>query len=284
MMIRLMLLFVMAVLPVLASVPDKPNKTVLVAILARNKAHVLPRFLKCIENLDYDKKLVTLYINTNNNKDDTAKILQQWAKQNESKYQRIVFENHEVAEVLPTSPHEWTPRRFKILGEIRNKSMKKAQEYNTDYYFVVDCDNFIIAPTLSHLVSKDKPIIAPMLRTVPIKEEYYSNFFAAVDAAGYYKVADEYYPILDRSKIGTFKVPVVHCTYLINTKYIDKLNYIDDTDDHEFVIFSRYARKNNVDQYICNEKPFGVLLHFVDNLTLEEEAKQMEQIQFPEGL
>lgn len=279
-----LLTFILAIgIPVLATSVESPKaqeKTVLISILARNKAHVLPRFLKCIENLDYNKKLISVYINTNNNKDDTAKILETWAKEHDGQYQRIVMENHEVKEDLTVSPHDWTPKRFKVLGDIRNKSMKKAQEYDTDYYFVVDCDNFIIPSTLAFLVEKDKPIIAPMLRTIPNRTEFYSNYFYDIYENGYYKIHPEYYHILDRSKKGTFKVPVVHCTYLINTAHIDKLNYVDGSDDHEFVIFSRSARNNNIDQFICNEQEFGVLLHFVENLTLEDEVEKFKTIEF----
>ncbi len=97
----------------------------MVAILARNKAHVLPSFLNCIEKLDYDKKLITIYINTNNNVDGTEQLLKDWAKKNQSLYRDIVFEEHQVEGMPNTKPHEWTPERWKILGAIRNKSLKK---------------------------------------------------------------------------------------------------------------------------------------------------------------
>src|SRR5262249_46369082 len=38
--------------------PVEDNKTVLLDILARNKGHVLERFLKCIDNQEYNKKLI----------------------------------------------------------------------------------------------------------------------------------------------------------------------------------------------------------------------------------
>ena len=48
---------------------------ILLAILARNKEHVLPDYLNCIYNQTYNKKLITIYINTNNNCDATEQIL-----------------------------------------------------------------------------------------------------------------------------------------------------------------------------------------------------------------
>lgn len=268
--ICLFLFFTSSFMPHLACAHPQ-DKTVLLAILARNKEHTLPLYLRCIENLDYNKKLITLYINTNNNEDSTKELLEAWIRKKGHQYRSLIFENQEIRGLNQAKPHEWTKERLSILGFIRQRSLQKAEEALCDFYFVVDCDNFITPITLKTLVQKNKPIIAPMLKPVPEQDDYYSNFFCDVSQKGYYKHHPDYFPILYRQMVGTFKVPVVHCTYLIKTEYIDRLSYIDDTTHHEFVIFSRSARNNNVDQYICNEHDFGTLLHFHDNPTLQEE-------------
>lgn len=278
----LLLLFIISLcsfLPAHAA-KEQEGKTVLIAILARNKAHVLPRFLNCIENLDYDKKLIDIYINTNNNDDNTESILKAWSNDNEGIYHEIIWKSHNVENLDATGPHEWTPKRFKVLGKIRNESMKQAKKRGLDYYFVVDCDNFIEPMTLKKLIKKKKPIIAPMLRAIPEPGDCYSNYFCDVSSNGYYKDHEDYMKILSCTKRGTFKVPVVHCTYLIDTKHIDNLNYVDGTDDYEFVIFSRTARKHGVGQYICNEEEFGTLIHFYDAPTLEQEVERYNAINF----
>lgn len=256
---------------------QQEDKTVLIAILARNKAHFLPRFLECIKSLDYNKKLITLYINTNNNDDNTQEVLERWVEANGDQYSGVIFEKHHVQSLQQTDPHDWTPVRFKVLGTIRNQSMQKAKDAHCDYYFIVDCDNFITPCTLKELLLKNKPIIAPMLRAIPNATDMYSNYFCAINPAGYYAGHPDYPKILYREMIGTFKEPVVHCTYLIQTSCIDKLGYVDGTDDYEFVIFSRMARNNGIDQYICNEKDFGVLWHCTGTESLaEERAKFLE--------
>lgn len=257
---------------------DRQDKTVLLAILARNKAHVLPAFLQCIENLDYPKKLITVYINTNNNVDDTKKILEEWKKKQEKQYCCILFENNEIKQMPSTRPHEWTEKRLKLLGSIRNRSLDKAKEKGCDYYFVVDCDNFIIPCTLKELIKQDKPIIAPMLFSLPDDLYCNGNFFFDVSENGYFKDHPAYMQISQRSLVGTFKVPVVHCTYLVNSAYIDKLNYVDDSTHYEYVVFCREARKNNVDQYICNDREFGWLLHFREDVSLEEEKRRTPDV------
>lgn len=273
---RLLLVLLLLLGSHLFCTEDSAKKTVLIAILAKDKAHILPHYLQCIERLDYDKKLITIYINTNNNSDNTKEVLQNWMESRKSQYKAIHFENREYESLPNTRPHEWINERFKVLGAIRNKSMKKAKECDCDYYFVVDCDNFITPQTLSTLIKEDKPIIAPMLKPIPEEGDFYSNFFCDVNEYGYYKPHPDYYDIFLRKKIGTFKAPVVHCTYLIKSEYIDKLTYVDGSDDYEFVIFSKSARENNVDQYICNKEDFGTLIHLKDDFTLEDEIKELQ--------
>ncbi len=245
---------------------------VLIAILAKDTAHLLPEYLYCIENLAYPKERIDVYINTNNNRDNTPQMLQQWVKDNQSVYSSITYDEHMVENLDKTEPHEWTPQRFKVLAQIRNKSLQMAKKLGSDFYFVVDCDNFITQPeTLLYLVNQDKPIIAPMLASYPNDTGVYSNYFCGVNEWGYYQHHSDYYQILHRHKIGAFVVPLVHCTYLIKASYIDQLSYTDDTDDYEFVIFSRTARKNGVTQYICNVHDFGFILRLDGNLTLQEE-------------
>lgn len=255
---------------------QETDKTVLLAILARNKAHVLPHYLSCIDNLDYNKNLITIYINTNNNSDETKEILLEWITKNENNYRNIIFESHEIQELPENLPHDWTVQRLKALSIIRNKSLQMAKNFLCDYYFVVDCDNFITPITLKYLINQNKPIIAPMLTAMPEKNDPYSNFFYEIDEWGYYRNHTHYWTILSKEITGTVKVPVVHCTYLIELSCIDKVTYVDGSDDYDFVIFSRSARNNNVDQYICNDGDFGVLFHSMSCLTLQEEKAKID--------
>lgn len=257
---------------------EKGDKTVLLAILARNKEHVLTKYLQCIDKLDYDKKLITVYVNTNNNTDFTKEMLEAWMEKNRDLYANILYDHQDICENPQTNPHDWPVKRFKILAGIRNLSLQKAIEAHADYYFVVDCDNFIAPDTLKDLIAKDKPIVAPLLRSIPEPGDEYANFFYQVNSNGYYKDHPTYYQILRRNKVGTFKVGVVHCTYLIKGEYLSKLNYLDDSDDFEFIVFSRNATKNHVDQYICNEKEYGVQLHFHQNISVQEEKRRIQAI------
>lgn len=251
---------------------SKRDKTVFLAILARNKAHTLPKYLECIDSLDYNKKAITVYINTNNNKDETEDLLLDWMEKNRSSYKEIIFESHSMEELLQdqTLPHQWEPRRLKALGLIRNKSLKLAIDSKADFYFVADCDNFVTPETLKLLVEKNLPIVAPLLITIPGPITA-SNFWGDIDENGYYKDHPFYYQILYYAIRGTFKVPVVHCTYLIRSDYLSKLGYIDGSDQYEFMVFSKMARDQGIDQYICNELDFGTQYFDSGAIDLETE-------------
>jgi len=234
----------------------------------------LERYLKCIENLNYNKKLITIYIVSNNNIDNSYNIIENWAINNQEKYSYIEIERGDVKTLIDTSsdPHNWTDIRLKILSFIRNKSLQKTKEYNCDYYFTIDCDNFINPDTLNDLIEEDKPIIAPMLIAFPEENDNYSNFFYDVTPNGYCKSHKNYNKILRRDMIGTFEVPVVHSTYLIKKEYIDNLSFMDETTHHDYVIFGRFARGNNIKQYICNKKNYGTCIHFNNNsISLDDE-------------
>lgn len=257
---------------------SEETPSILLAVLARNKAHTLPTYLNCINNLEYDKKKISLYINTNNNVDNTENILKNWITAHKHEYASIEFEIGHVDNLDSDRPHEWNTTRLKALALIRNKSLKQAIDKKVDFYFVVDCDNFIAPDTLSYLVAKKKPVIAPMLQAIPEPGDIYSNYFCAISPSGYYEQHPDYIKILSEAKKGTFEVPVVHCTYLIHKDAIPFLSYIDGTEDYEFVIFSRNARKMNIPQYICNERPFGTLLHFSENISLRQEQERFGKI------
>lgn len=240
------------------------SKNVFLTILAQNKEHFLPRYLKSIENLDYDKKKITIYINTNNNQDGTEEILATWAKEHESEFNKVIFENYPASGINFTS------------GDTKNRSLQIAKESGCDFYFIADCDVFLTPSTLKILVKKDKPIIAPLIYRIPEKEDFVINAWLAVDERGYFIEHPMQWELYFQKKRGTFKVPLVHCVYLIKSEFLDRLSYVDDTGDYEFIVFSRFARENGVDQYICNEEDFGVQFAFFDKIDLDEEARRVK--------
>ena len=232
---------------------------VLLAILAKQKEEFLPLYLRCIEALEYPKSSIVLYIRTNNNTDGTEVILRDWVGRVGHLYAGVEFDAEDVeARVEQYAVHEWNPTRFRVLGEIRDISLRRAVENDCDFYFVADVDNFLIPSTLRELLSLNVPIASPLLRSMN-PHLIYSNFHAEINENGYYKDCDQYYWILNRWIRGVHEVPVVHCTYLVRSDVAKNLRYTDDTGRHEYVVFSESSRTSGISQYIDNRQVYGYL-------------------------
>jgi len=232
------------------------QKTVFLAAFARENALILPRFLKCLEKLDHDKKAMTLYIHIGKSEDQTEEIIRNWVDMHRPLYHEILLD-HWI-------DHE-DPDGLGYGRKTRQRALEACLDRGEDYFFHLDSQCLIAPGTLKILIEKNKPIIAPMLRAIPEFNDPFSNFFAKASETGYYQDDPMYWMILNEVKIGTFPVPVVHTTYLVQKEVLPNLSYEDFTDEYEFIIFSRNARKNHVSQYICNEEPFGVLFHFLND-------------------
>lgn len=252
----------------LGSSSNEPIEDVTIAILAKDKAHLLPLYLSCIERQTWPAKKTHLYIRTNNNNDNTAEILREWIKRVGDRYASVYMDDSDVPEqVQRFGQHEWNSERFKVLGKIRQDSVNWAHAHKT-HYFVVDCDNFIYPQTLEELVKVNLPVVAPLLRVGGTN--LYSNFHAAVDGQGYFANSPLYMEILVGLVRGLVQVPVVHCSYLIRHEVQDKIYYDDDSFRYEYVIFSDSCRKNDIPQYLDNRQMYG-------RLSFTENADQFSQ-------
>jgi len=261
---------ILLALLIFSSCLAQERKTVFLATFAKDNALILPRFLKCLENLDHEKQAMTLYIHVGESQDDTKEIIQNWIDANGSFYREVIVD-------------DWVDSAYTDgLGfgrTIRQRALEICQGRDEDYFFHMDSNCLIAPQTLRVLQEKNKPIIAPMLRAIPEFNDPFSNFFAKVSGTGYYLDDPMYWIILDEIKVGTFPVPVVHATYLVQKEAFKNLSYEDSTDEYDFIIFSRNARKNQIEQYICNEEAFGVLFHFEnDPKTDPAEALRLKHI------
>lgn len=232
---------------------------VLVAILAKQKEAALPLYLDCLEALDYPKSSMVLYIRTNNNTDQTEQLLREWVARVGHLYAWVEFDASDVADrVQEFGAHEWNATRFRVLGQIRDVSLRKTAQYGCDFYFAADVDNFIRPCTLQELVALNLPIVAPFLRFCE-PGDFYSNYHGEVDVNGYYKECDQYHWALSRLVRGLIEMPVVHCTYLIRADVLPELSYQNGTGHYEYVVFSNCARNNNITQYLDNRQIYGYI-------------------------
>jgi len=253
----------------------QPN--VFLALLVKQKEAVLPLFLESLNDWDYPKENIFIYIRTNNNTDNTKQLLEEWIKEYGDKYKGLIYNSKDVPEkVEKYDVHFWNGERFRVLGKIRQESMNQALLTDCEYYFVVDTDNFLFPETLKELVKLDLPIVAPFLRyAVALGENadtpaeaakreghmsrYYSNYHDKVDDFGSIIPEDIYYKILNQEVKGLIECMCVHCTYLIKREYLSELNYLEQSDRWEYMVFSNSARDKGITQYIDNRTIYGVL-------------------------
>lgn len=245
---------------------------------------MLPLYLKCIEEQDYPKERIVLYVRTNDNTDNTVQILSEWVGKNEDAYSAVLLETHPSHIVSSKPNHEWEPSRLDLMRHLRDKGFMYAREYRCDFFFTADVDNFIIPSTISALVELNLPVVAPMIRYAvgPAGEtdhlpellkrsadHTYANFTTKVtdwgdtqniDEGGDERFPEGYFDILDRRVIGVFPVELVHCTYLVRRDVFNCTSYQHGHNGAwEYMTFPYNLRVNGIQQFIDNRKLYGCL-------------------------
>jgi len=248
---------------------ESSTSLITIAVLAKEKGHCLPFYLSCLERFTYPKSQTLLYIRTNNNKDNTRVVLEEWLFQHRGEYHSVYYSSEDVPEpVQDYAPHEWNEVRFIVLAKIREESIAYALQHNS-HYFVIDCDNFITEPRMIELLlSTHLPVVGPLLRK---SCNIYANIHHHIDKNGYYASSPYYLAIVERQVKGLIEVAVIHTTYLIRAEYLQYVSYRDGSPRHEYVIFSEGLRKKRIPQYVDNRFIYGYLT-FAD--TLEDLTKE----------
>ena len=235
------------------------SQQVTIAILAKDKAHILPLYLKQIEEQTFPAAQTKLYVRTNNNKDNTAEILERWLDRVGGRYSEIYYNAEDVPEpVHEYLPHEWNQLRLRVLGGLRQESVDWARAKGT-HYFVPDCDNILLPETLQAMVDTGLPVVGPLLKNGDDPRSLYANYHNVADENGYFKSTPQYYEIYYQTIKGLIEVDVIHCTYLVRQEVLDKVCYDDGSGRFEYVIFSDTLRKLGIPQYLDNRRLYGKL-------------------------
>lgn len=240
--------------------------TITMAILAKQKAAVLPLYLKCIANLAYPKDCIHLYVRTNDNTDDTEQLLETWLERYGTQYASVVYNKGSCDPALrDIEVHDWTDRRrFTVLNRIRESSIEHARQVGTDFYFVADCDNWLLPHTLEALVRPGLPVVAPLLRHQE-PTRIYSNFHHKVSPIGWFDPeAPGYHEIWGQSRKGFIDVECVHCTYLVRRDVLPLVYYEDPHypalgNRYDYVVFSEAMRNAQIPQFLDNRDVYGWL-------------------------
>ncbi|VDI31941.1 collagen beta-1,O-galactosyltransferase [Mytilus galloprovincialis] len=265
---------------------DYLQPTVTIAILIRNKAHVLPWFFGHLENLNYPKNRISLWIRSDHNVDDSNRILRDWLAAVEDQYHfvNLRIDTNTQGFEEETGPCDWTDERFAHVIDLRHQALEAARENWSDYLFMLDADVILEnKETLSLLVQADKIIVGPMLNAS--YGQVYSNFWGAMTDEGYYRRVPEYFEIVDRKTLGCFPVPMVHTALLIDMHrsvspqftYKAHEGYKGPKDD--IIIFAHSVKNADISMHILNTEYFGtVMIPLDEHNTLQDESDQFTYI------
>ena len=235
------------------------KKGILFVILAKNKALNLPLYLDCLLNQTFNKNKIHLYIRSNDNNDNTQDVIEQWLEMYGNLYASVYKDYSSINEDLKQiDSHSWNIERFKILSEIKDKSIEYAKEKNLDY-FIVDLDTYLKPKVLNTLYCSKFGIIAPFL--IRKNNSFFSNFHCSIDENGYYSNQnfELYNNVFKQNMKGIIQVNVIsHCIFIKN-ELLKYCSYSDETQDRPYVIFSRNLRKKNIPQYLDNRNIYGLI-------------------------
>lgn len=246
---------------------DRPQ--VFAGVIIEEFDAMVPLHLSTIEKWDYPKQKIAMEVHLVTGNDPVREQLDAWVKKNRSAYRSL-----ELIDDRPMVANAGSRTDVnRALALVKDTLMAVSKERQCDYCFITSSDTLLRPYTLSFLVEKKKPIIAPMLFPVPKPGDPYRNFFAATNDNGYYKDDPLYSPIASRRITGTFALPCVHKAYLIDTQHLDKLSFSKNFSDWEFIAFSKNARNSNTQQYLTNEREFGVFLLFDGSVAANERQK-----------
>ena len=233
------------------------KKPLVISIIIKSKGGLVPLYLESILSQTAIDENTIFYIRTNDNCDDTADVLRDWYNKWKSKW-KIYFDESSINPNLANMDlKDWNYERLKIMGKIRNESIQFAISENADY-FTVDGDILIKPHTIETLRNLNLPVTSPMIHLLDPNPNYeYTNLHYALDENGYFQEHVDYHRIHNQEIVGIFKVPLVHCTYLIKNEYLNSVNYDDGSGRYEYVIFSDSLRRSGIDQYFDNREIYG---------------------------
>ncbi len=263
---------------------DERLPTVFIALFVRNKAHVLPYVLTMLEDLDYPKDRIHLYVKSDHNQDRSAEVLALWLDRISHRYHSVnisIVDDGKwySGEEEESSPLAWSDQRFAHIMQLKEDALNEARRIWADFIWFLDADVFLTnSQVLRALVAEDETVVAPMLKSVGL----YSNFWAGMSDNFYYERTDQYLPILERKEQGCFTVPMVHSCVLVKlrrersrtlTFLSNKVTGYHGPED-DIIVFALSAKKLNVDLKVCNDQQFGYIM-----LPLDERNDPADDLQ-----
>lgn len=279
-----------------------PTLQIVILVHPFNKIKILPFSLGGIEDQKYPKDRINVYIVTSKlhlsseseqtiNNRLTLELLRKWAQTNNALYHDIQL--HVESEESEVQQSYWNPSRFRKIIRLKNDGLQLAKKNWADYALFIDADVVLTNQDAFWkliLHNTDHTVFAPMLYSLGT----YSNFWAGMTSQGYYKRTEDYLPILEREKTGTFLVPMVHsCIFIHLSNTQSDLLTFDPNDVQEesplddVIAFAKIAKQHHVELFVDNQEVWGFLPPPIEDHTdvgaLEQDFVDLELESLIEG-
>lgn len=172
---------------------DRQYPSVVICVLIRNKAHTLPYFFGYLEELDYPKDRMKLFVRVDHSMDASAEIVKKWLENVSEYYHSVDFDvqDEPTRYADEIGPYEWTDERHQRIVDLKQQALTYARRSWADYIFYLDCDVFLTDPkVLQSLISSKRVAVAPLLRSA---DDDWSSFWTTTDNAGEFTVRKNYF-------------------------------------------------------------------------------------------
>jgi collagen beta-1,O-galactosyltransferase len=231
--------------------PSKSDERLLIDIDIYNRPYVLPYFLHQLEQFTcpcsqcyLDLRIYHVFNTTS--EVETSRLTHEWVSAMKKSYQSVF---------TSITLHEWTAKTPDDRVNHLHDVMKRSSELKITYLAMFDSMLIFLEPAklLSILISKDKPLMTPLLRST--KDMYTSTFYLNDrQVSGY----DAYNDIYQRKKLGCFLVNGgIKDFYFFNFNYPKIRNVFLNNQLQQYQSVDAIARENSIPTYVCNRELFG---------------------------
>lgn len=120
---------------------DEKPPSVLIISLIRNKAHTLPYFFSFLENLNYPKDRISLYLRSDHNVDNSIEIIETFLNHSSEKYHSVNYKGKSTPLINGTyfnqeSVADWTLERFLHVIKLKQEGLDYGRKIWADFVFV----------------------------------------------------------------------------------------------------------------------------------------------------
>lgn len=140
------------------------NEKIMICSLINNRQWFLKYFLNTILSIDYDKNNIVYYFVVNNSHDDVFKLIEEFKKTIELKWNINIEVIIDVYNFDITKKHEreWSTSLLHHMGIMRNMCLNKSKELKCDFLFTIDSDIVVPKYLLKQLIARELPVVSPV--------------------------------------------------------------------------------------------------------------------------